>query len=575
MTDLASLRVKRGQRKGVATKMEKYLNSVNTKSLQRLMPGELQSRIKQLDDAMIAYDLIQDRIEELEEPDETAHHLDTVDSQREVMETIKEALSRKYCEVKCACDVVSLYNEVQELIRCGLLTSATTLSRVKHFNTTYMELSHSIVPYLANDVLKGQWDSLTADKVELHRQSAAATKPDATPAVIPDATATSTPTIDGKLSVVNLSHLKVKPPTFNGDPLEWSKFKSLLTSIISDAKYLSDRQKVSILIEAMTDSKAKMKVEDAAANGTFDDAMAALTETYGRPRIVFPLYMDLVFQRVQPISYTSSSLLETKSAISKAYRGLQSCKACTAEHLIGQHLFNLFTAEMWNAWAHYNAGSKDPPTYERVLAFLEKESVDLDADIRPPATSVKSKTPQTLVKPNVANYKSAKVHAVRSTEPPLKTVPCNYCKNDGHRIHSCPDFRAVDTEVRRLFVNSSRLCYNCLASGHRSQDCNSRGRCKECGSKHHTLLHSSSNHRREPSTPATSSTPPVVAKVNFACLGDPPTPTKSLLRTAVVEVSSAKGSRTASLLFDEGVEVSLITSRLARTIGAELKPCNL
>ena len=196
-----------------------------------------------------------------------------------------------------------------------------------------------------------------------------------------------------------------------------------------------------------------------------------------------------------------------------------------------------------------------PPTYERVLAFLEKESVDLDADIRPPATSVKSKTPQTLVKPNVANYKSAKVHAVRSTEPPLKTVPCNYCKNDGHRIHSCPDFRAVDTEVRRLFVNSSRLCYNCLASGHRSQDCNSRGRCKECGSKHHTLLHSSSNHRREPSTPATSSTPPVVAKVNFACLGDPPTPTKSLLRTAVVEVSSAKGSRTASLLFDEGVEV--------------------
>ena len=39
----------------------------------------------------------------------------------------------------------------------------------------------------------------------------------------------------------------------------------------------------------MTDSKAKMKVEDAAANGTFDDAMAALTETYG-DHVLFSLY---------------------------------------------------------------------------------------------------------------------------------------------------------------------------------------------------------------------------------------------------------------------------------------------
>ena len=43
----------------------------------------------------------------------------------------------------------------------------------------------------------------------------------------------------------------------------------------------------------------------------------------------------------------------------------------------------------------------------------------------------------------------------------------------------------------------------------------------------------------------------------------------------MVEVSSHHGSRTATLLFYECAEVSLITSRLARTIGSELKPCNL
>jgi len=50
---------------------------------------------------------------------------------------------------------------------------------------------------------------------------------------------------------------------------------------------------------------------------------------------------------------------------------------------------------------------------------------------------------------------------------------------------------------------------------------------------------------------------------------------KSILCTAIIEVSSDNGSRTVALLFDEGAEVYFISSMLARTIYADLRPCDL
>ena len=138
-------------------------------------------------------------------------------------------------------------------------------------------------------------------------------------------------------------------------------------------------------------------------------------------------------------------------------------------------------------------------------------------------------------------------------------------------MHHSTGFRAADCEASRQFVSSSRLCYNCLASGYRSQDCNRRGCCRERGAKHHSLLHTPHHHESSPA----SSTPPMAVMVNLTSLDNPHIPTKSLLRTAVVVVCSHCRLRTASLWFDEGAEVSLITFRLARTISSELKLCNL
>ena len=572
-TDVSALRYKRGQRKGAITKVETYLDLVKNKPLTKINLDDLQAKIVQNDEAFNAYELLQARIETLEGPDEVARQQATIDSHRAAMEATKAALQRKVKVVSLAMEIECLEEEVMESLSSVSFTSSTAQARLRSVESSFKELNRRIRPYLSDPQLKGLWSELVSQKKELNRTADEATTP-ASP-VSPTIMSSGSSTTVDSTPMVNYSHLRVKPPTFSGNPLEWSKFESLFSAIIEDTKLLSDRQKVSLLTEAMVDPQAKAKAEDAATLGTYADVFAALTDSYGRPRVVFPLYMDSIFRDLPPIVYSSAGLMEAKARLSKGYRGLQSCKACTAEHLIGQHAFNMLTAEARRAWTVFNSGCKEPPTYEKVLAFFDKEITNLDGDARPPAVTPKQKSfaQPPLVKLGHNSNKTAKVNAVRATDTSNSSKPssCPYCKMEGHRVHHCTDFRAADGEARRQFVSSSRLCYNCLASGHRSQDCNSRGRCRECGAKHHSLLHTP-RHRK--SSPA-SSTPPAVASVNLNCLDNPHIPTKSLLRTAVVEFSSHRRSRTAALLFDEGAEVSLITSHLARTIGSELKPCNL
>ena len=156
------------------------------------------------------------------------------------------------------------------------------------------------------------------------------------------------------------------------------------------------------------------------------------------------------------------------------------------------------------------------------------------------------------------------MHTIKSPHNPQL---CIFFKK-GHKNHQCPAFKALDVAICRQQANSLRACYNCLSTRHRSRDCPSHGRCRECNGQHHSLLHIAT-HTRDSSAVTNAS----ASTMNVAAADLPSRPCKSILRTAVALVNS--GFRTATLMFDEGAEVSLITSSLARTINACFKPCSL
>ena len=84
--------------------------------------------------------------------------------------------------------------------------------------------------------------------------------------------------------------------------------------------------------------------------------------------------------------------------------------------------------------------------------------------------------------------------------------PCPACQGDDHRLYRCSTFRSWDQPRRYRFVKTNRLCFNCFFRSHGSNDCPSRKSCRECGARHHTLLHRNSNsHTTTTAPPATES----------------------------------------------------------------------
>lgn len=80
----------------------------------------------------------------------------------------------------------------------------------------------------------------------------------------------------------------------------------------------------------------------------------------------------------------------------------------------------------------------------------------------------------------------------RSTDPRHRPstwqYSCGLCQAD-HAIRTCPSFRRLTAYQRYETVERRGYCRNCLARSHLAPDCPALTACRECDSRHHTMLH--------------------------------------------------------------------------------------
>lgn len=65
---------------------------------------------------------------------------------------------------------------------------------------------------------------------------------------------------------------------------------------------------------------------------------------------------------------------------------------------------------------------------------------------------------------------------------------CPLCQSN-HYLINCPKYINNTSQNRREIISKKRICYNCLGP-HLLKRCISNYRCRKCGRKHHTTLHS-------------------------------------------------------------------------------------
>ena len=241
----------------------------------------------------------------------------------------------------------------------------------------------------------------------------------------------------------------------------------------------------------------------------------------------------------------------------------------------------LLPKELRMAWELHTQDQAQVPSVKDLIAFLRVRAGVMSETTTPNQHKIKTEPPHRRSNSSHPNKYRAAVHSSASTpvSSPSAYGPrtpfryeCRLCPGNKHPLFQCP---ALTVKLRGDHLCNNRLCYNCLAPGHGTADCRSTGSCRNCGGRHHTLVHkapaASPPAQPNQAQPNQAQPQPVV---NVLAAAHPsvssqasPYLTSSLMMTSQVLVKGEGGKQTvARALLDSGASLSLVSNRLAQTL---------
>ncbi|XP_054746651.1 uncharacterized protein LOC129251312 [Anastrepha obliqua] len=317
---------------------------------------------------------------------------------------------------------------------------------------------------------------------------------------------------------------KMELPNFSGDSTEWIGFFDAFSTLVDCNAALSNGQKLHYLRSCLRGDALKIISGFKICDVNYEEAWDLLKSRYKVMRVI----VEGHFRAMANVKRAASDTVDAIKGVIDAFQ---------------QHIHELKAlgrpVEFWDDWLEYELVNKldfetrkqwelslvtdEPPSFEQLSTFLEVRCRSLS--MLSPSTvlvSAKGKTASVC--------KSTKVfHAVQDQN----STGCTFC-NGPHKIYSCEKFRDLDANGKSKFVRESRVCMNCLSSGHYKAKCNSTSACRICHQRHHTLLHN---------TAATTNATTVAHFVNSASLR-PFSPAADVMHQTNATVSSNNGPST-------------------------------
>ena len=387
----------------------------------------------------------------------------------------------------------------------------------------------------------------------------------------------SVPTDDSKSSDDTYSEYKkartVPLPTFSGDLAEWRSFWARFKDYISKLKHITNDEKLSYLLDCLKDPEAQSTVKEALRNrDDFDKVEKLLNCQYDQPREVFTRAIKGLMSLPQ-FDYTSADLNSASQALSKFGNTIYRYGDKSASQLITGILESKMTSKLKENWKLHKPSEEVPSTEELLQFLLERKRVLGLTERETPKEKSTLRTPYS--KPS--HHKSGKNPQTNLHISELP--PCSVCQNT-HHLHSCPSFKEMDQQARFTAYRNANVCYNCLHPSHSSRQCPSRFSCRECGGRHHTLLHRprqpQQSYQQAPQQPLTSQS----QEKHHAQIQPQSTPVltslipngASLLCSfrAILEVEGRV--QAVRGIIDTGSTLSFLTRRVANNLKAEKIP---
>ena len=310
------------------------------------------------------------------------------------------------------------------------------------------------------------------------------------------------------------SNLPVKePPVFSGDYFEYPAFVTAFDSIIC-CNVPSNRDRLYFL-DKYTKGKANKVVKGFLAmssDSAYERARKMLDQRFGNPVHVAEAYKSNLRSWSKINDGDSSGLQEFSDFLVRCEEAMKTMQSMgdldstETLRLVSSKLPSC-SAVKWCLHAHETqTRSKKIVTFSALVNFVRGEAELANDPIFSP-DALKAERKKTGAQPkwgwrNKSRKKddsnlSANSFATAASPPVNSVVPsskppadqnCPLC-NARHDLVKCSKFLKSSVDERSEVIRSKGLCYGCFKSGHVSSGCRNRSICKECGRRHHTLLH--------------------------------------------------------------------------------------
>ncbi|XP_058828570.1 uncharacterized protein LOC131688381 [Topomyia yanbarensis] len=292
---------------------------------------------------------------------------------------------------------------------------------------------------------------------------------------IKDESVASPPAVTASVSAYSKIKLpEIKLPTFCGKLRDWVPFRDAFRSLIHRNEKLTDMDRFTYLRSSVSGEalQAISSIELTAANYTV--AWTSLERRYQNTKLIVKAHLEALFGVAVMKRENFESLNHVLSEFDKNLQMLEKLGQETAGwstilvHMLCARL-DPVTLRLWET--HHN--SKEVPAYEDLISFLRNHCAVLQSvghNILPP----------------IADNKRPRF----GVSHPSTSGRCSFCSEPSHSAFICKRFQNLSVSERYDTVRKHGLCVNCLSGGHLARNC-TRGMCRNCGRRHHTLLHPS------------------------------------------------------------------------------------
>ncbi|XP_073995272.1 uncharacterized protein [Rhodnius prolixus] len=391
-----------------------------------------------------------------------------------------------------------------------------------------------------------------------------------------------------------LPHITI--PVFSGKLQDWPLFRDTFSSMVHDETSLTAVEKYHFLLANLQGSALSVIKHVPVSEVGYEQAWSALLQHYDNKRKLAAFYLDQILN-FKPLTgkATAASLQHFMQVVIENVTSFEKIKIPNSSKYIMFELalrcLDESTRESFEL-----AAADEFPTCDDLAKFVRKKvnakditergKRDLTPILNQPFKPNNTRSNRTHIKPSNSFFTNTTsspsvVNEANQLVSSSRSPTCFLCKQR-HKLTECPTYVRGTPKQRYDILKNWAGCKNCLYPGHRTRECTSRWKCRQCGGRHHTTLHLQpsipsmpSITQPTPQLPSTNKEEPSATNVAFSAISANHTP-EVLLGTAIVQICDVNGVfHPIRVVIDCGSQYSFITESCASMLQLPSIPFNI